>query len=1091
MFEKKDIKKNDILFNFKSIIEQNKILIIIESEGNKYSNKYDYEQLKKISRYFKMSENLEEAFNDLNTLLDKDFSIRKENKNIELNFPFEKGDIKLLLIKKDESSDISYDNLTAKMKEIIDKNQLVLGIDLGTTCSCAAIMIDEKIIMIRNSLGSTTTPSFVYFINENKVYVGELAKLLPSDEKNVIYNTKRLIGKSIDDEEIKEIIKNMPFKFKNDNITNLVKFSLVLKNQKKEKDNLKNKNKPEENKINEKEEEVFEIKEEDDEIKEEEEEKEIEEELKEINEEFYPEQICSLILKKIIKDSEFFLSKNIGKDIKINKCVLTVPAYFNQKQREATLNSAKIIGLDVKTMINEPTAASLVNTYKILGNVDKHLIVIDFGGGTLDITLLRFLKDENGIYSNILKTYGNTHFGGEDFDKALMEQSIQYLNKKLSSKNTIYQDTEKNKRHFIRLKRACERAKIRLSNSESTFIHLENYLGQKSINFKIERDNFLQYCKKLFNKFEKILEDFIKISDIKKNKIKISEVILIGGTTLIPKIKDIVMKKFPDSVIKYDLDPKEVVAKGAAIRGAKLMNLPSVEDIKLYDVTNLSLGIKQKGDKFDRLINRSSRIPISEKVTYKTVADNQTSVKVEIYEGEIDENCQEKNLLLGKFLVNKLPKKKAGEVKIEVQFKINENSLLEVTAWEKENKKNSNNIIINKPYELDNQKLKERGEKILFEENDKYNDDKFKLSIIQLEEEVYYKKNQKNIEPKIVKECEKEIIKKIGDFLKETDEISKLFISFFKYYLNKTCQFYQTFLKQLTKDDIKLLKEFKDDINLILEKIIFDNSDLIFEIIEEYVDIDDIYKSCVSYIMKNYLDRAKFIFFNATDVMKEKKVDEYDKVLNDLSGARGYANICLDLIDKFSQTEINDLNFTKTNIKEAETKIKVREEIIKVRKIKSSNQTISKDYMKSLKSLFKDYRKGNAYDNEDFKELGLIVGEDMKKFEENQQKAEIFEREFEKATIFLNWIQEKNTTIFLSDQEIYLAIRKIITDYPYGKGKEEEKMWDDFDDYKSKQISKDNYFLIIRGKYQNLMDNEEDDLKKEIYQQIIMFLNRI
>ena len=1080
MFEKKDIQKNDILFNFKSIIEQNKILIIVESKGSKYSNKYDHEELKKISKYFKMPDNLEEAFDYLNKLLDENYSITKKDQDIELKFPFDKGDIILLLPKKDESSDIAYNKLTAKMQEIIDKNQLVLGIDLGTTCSCAAVMIDEKIIMIRNSLGSTTTPSFIYFINKNKVYVGELAKLLPSGEKNVIYNTKRLIGKSLNDEEIKEIIKNLPFNFKNDNITNLVKFLLVLKNQTKDKENIINEKIPGENINNDNVGEEVEIKDE--------EHKEIEEELKEIKEEFYPEQICSLILKKILKDSEFYLSKKIGKKIKINNCVLTVPAYFNQKQREATLNSAKIIGLEVKTMINEPTAASLVNTYKILGNVNKHLIVIDFGGGTLDITLLKFLKDENGIYSNILKTYGNTHFGGEDFDKVLMEKSIQYLEKNLS-KNSIYKETEKNKRHFIRLKRACERAKIRLSNSDSTFIHLENYLGQKSINFKIQREDFLKYCKKLFNQFEKILDDFIKLSDIKKNKIKIAEVILIGGTTLIPKIRDIVKIKFPDSIIKYDLDPKEVVAKGAAIRGAKLMNLPSVEDIKLYDVTNLSLGIKEKDDKFSRLIKRSSKIPITVIKGYQTVFDNQTFVKVEIYEGEIDENCQEKNLFLGEFYVNNLPKKKGGEVKIDVQFTINENSLLEVAAWEKDNKKNRGNKIITKPYELDNQKLKERGEKILFEENNKYNN--LRQSIIQLEEEVYFKKNQNNVDTNSVKECERNIIKIIGDFLKSTDEISKLFISFFKYYLNKTCEFYQTFSKPLSNNDIEVLKKLKEEINLILEKIIADNPDLIFEIIEEHVDIDDIYKSCVLYIMKNYWDRANLTFYNTTDVMKEKNFEEYDKTLNDLSGAKGYANICLDLIDKFSQDEINHLVFSKININDILIKIKVREEIINVRRIKSSNQTLSKDYIKSLTKLFKDYRKGNAYDNEDFIELGLIVGEDMEKFKENQKNAENFEREFQKASIFLTWIQEKNTIDFISDEEINLAIRKILTDYPYCKGAEQEdKMWDEFDTYKYKQINKDDYFLRIRGKYENLMDNAEE-LKKEVYLQIIIFLNRI
>ena len=207
-----------------------------------------------------------------------------------------------------------------------------------------------------------------------------------------------------------------------------------------------------------------------------------------------------MILKKIIQDSEFYLSKKIGKEIKIENCVITVPAYFNQKQREATLNSAKIIGINVKSMINEPTAASLAYGFNSKGNADKEIIVIDFGGGTLDITLLKYIKDKNGIYCDILGTYGDTNFGGEDFDKILMEKCKQKFS---DSKNESIE--YKDKLNSVKLKRACERAKIKLSKFKETKIHLENYVQYQSFDFSLTKEDFIEYCKELFDKFEKIL----------------------------------------------------------------------------------------------------------------------------------------------------------------------------------------------------------------------------------------------------------------------------------------------------------------------------------------------------------------------------------------------------------------------------------------------------------------------------------------------------------------------------------------------------------------------------------------------------------
>ena len=326
------------LYDMKTYISKDYLVLKLESESGKYSKQYNLEQLKQIDRYFNMSRNLEEAQKDLNELFGEKYSIL-EKKEEDVTIQFKRNNIKFIL-DNIQKVDISYESLSDYMKKIIDGNQLILGIDLGTTYSCAAVMIDNNIIMIRNSLGSTTTPSYISFIDKNEVYVGELAKLLPSNEKNIIYNTKRLLGKNIEDDDIKELMQKLSFSLKKDEKYNLLKICLNFDYGKTKGNN---------------------------------------------EEEFYPEQISALILRKIIKDSEFYLSKRIGKEIKINNCVITVPAYFNQKQRESTYNSAKIIGLNVKTMINEPTAACLAYAFQSLENSDKKMIVIDFGGEKIKI----------------------------------------------------------------------------------------------------------------------------------------------------------------------------------------------------------------------------------------------------------------------------------------------------------------------------------------------------------------------------------------------------------------------------------------------------------------------------------------------------------------------------------------------------------------------------------------------------------------------------------------------------------------------------------------------------------------------------------
>ena len=940
------------------------------------------------------------------------------------------------------------------MKKIIDDNELILGIDLGTTYSCASVMIDKNIIMIRNSLGSTTTPSFIAFLNKKEVYVGELAKLLPSNAKNIVYNAKRLIGKSIEQKEIKELMRSLPFKLKKDEETNALKIELDFH----EDENNEN--------IDDKSTDSKELKK-----------KKTEEEIDEEKEDFYIEELCALILKKIIDDSEFYLSKKIGKGIKIKNCVITVPAYFNQKQREATLNSANIIGLKVKAMINEPTAASLTYGFNSKGNTEKKIIVIDFGGGTLDITLLKYIRDENGIYCDVLGTYGDTNFGGEDFDKILMAKCKEkFLND--INYNTL---VDKEKLNSVRLKRACERAKIKLSKLKETKIHLENYVQYQSVDFSLTEEEFNEYCKDLFVKFEGIIDAFLTKSKTDKNLIE--EVILIGGSTLIPKINEIIKNKFNNSTINCHLNPKEVVAKGAAIRGAMASKLSSIDDIILFDVTNLSLGIKENENNFDVLIKRSTKLPCEKIKQYKTKDDNQTKALVEIYEGEDEIISSENNLFLGKFILVGLPKMKKGDVKVLVKFKINENSILEVTAWERDNEANKNQIKIEKLFNLDLAYLFHKIGDIILVENKKYNTIKFE--IIELEEIINKQKTQKEKNVEAIKLSNKNLLTIIGNFIKETEDSSNLFISFIKYYFNKICEYYQDY-DEKSNDDINYFNNIKENIKFIFDKIQLINSELINEIIEEFVDLDKIYKSFIDFILKSYYEKINAIFYFSNSAKKENNSSLVEKALKDLSEAKALIDICTKLIDKFNLNIDNISNLNLKDLENMKLKIEVREAIINENH-RSFLGKLFKNNRDQLNNIFNRYYTCESHDKNDLQELRLLIGTTVTR-NDNDIICENFEEEFQNALSFNEWLTKQINN--LNKENISNIITRILTEYPYSAKKDEEGMWDDFYLYKSQQEKSDKYIRKIKGKYQKLLnDDKTSDVKKQVYENILLFLN--
>ena len=437
------------------------------------------------------------------------------------------------------------------MKELINNNELILGIDLGTTYCSTAIKIDEKLIVIPNEFGLLSTPSYISIIDDEKRYIGDLAKLSASFDKNIIYSSKRLLGRKYNDKDINEIKNDLPFKIIKDKNSEKIKIQI----------NYNKKN-------------------------------------KEIIEEYYPEQISGMLLNKLKIDSEYYLSKKLGKEIKIKKAVITVPAYFNQEQRESTKQAAEIINLEVVRMINEPTSASLAYGYEKEENEKgNYIIVIDFGGGTLDITLLNFIKNNKGIYCDIKSSYGDTHFGGDDFDYILMKKCLNDSS------------FEKNLPHNIRLKRVCEKAKIKLSSFNKSKIILEEYQPSKNINIEITRNEFERLSKHLFDKFKQKLQDFLEKSNFNNRKNEISKIILIGGSTLIPKIKQIIQDFFPYSQLNNTINPQLAVAMGASIQGAILSGLTYEKNINLLDVTNLSLGTEVLGEKMSVIIKRSTPFP--------------------------------------------------------------------------------------------------------------------------------------------------------------------------------------------------------------------------------------------------------------------------------------------------------------------------------------------------------------------------------------------------------------------------------------------------------------------------------------------------
>lgn len=495
------------------------------------------------------------------------------------------------------------------------KEKIAVGIDLGTTYSCTAIFRNGKVEIVSNDQGNRTTPSWVAFSGSERL-VGDAAKSqAPRNPRNTIYDAKRLIGRQFADPKIQADIPYWPFKVEADETGQPIICA----------------------------------------------------QFKEQECHFLPEEISSMVLGKLKADVEAFLGQTVS------EAVITVPAYFNDSQRQATKDAARIAGLDVLRIINEPTAASLA--YGIgndKANEGQTVLIVDVGGGTADFTVLHI---EDGIF-HVKATGGDTHLGGQDLDNLIANSMIAQFKKKYKI------DLKKWPKAMRRLLLACDKAKRTLSSTTQATIDLDALCNGIDFVSTISRARFEEMC---FPFFKQCIHHIERVLiDAKMGPDDIDEIVLVGGSTRIPKLQELISKYFNGKKLNKSINPDEAVAFGAAVQAAILSGVEhdSIDDVLLVDVAPLTIGVEVHGGLMSPIISRNTTIPTKKEEQYTTFEDDQEIVTVSVFEGE--RQFVRDNRQLGQFHLTGIPKLPRGAPRIHISFEIDENGILHVRAWNKD-----------------------------------------------------------------------------------------------------------------------------------------------------------------------------------------------------------------------------------------------------------------------------------------------------------------------------------------------------------------------------------------------------------------------